>query len=87
MRSKRAEDFKADGNGYEILTGPETFETVHKEIEAKGIRCDVAEITPLPSLTVPVADEDKLEPINQLMEALEENDDVKEVYCNAEFSG
>ncbi len=81
-----AEDFKADESGYEILTDPGTFEKVHREIEAKGILCDVAEITSLPTLTVPISDENQLAAINRLVEALEENDDVKDVYSNAEFS-
>ena len=49
-----AEDFKAEREGYEILTDPVNFEAIHKQVEAKGIRCDVAQITSLPRLTVPV---------------------------------
>src|SRR3989442_1600637 len=33
-----AEDFKAEAQGYEILTGPSAFENVHKKLEAKGIK-------------------------------------------------
>src|SRR5712691_11516469 len=47
-----AEDFKAEPEGYEILTDPAHFETVHKQVEAKGIKCAVAEVTSLPSVTV-----------------------------------
>ena len=43
-----AEDFKAEPQGYEILTEPGNFEAVHKQIETKGIKCDAAEITSLP---------------------------------------
>jgi YebC/PmpR family DNA-binding regulatory protein len=80
-----AEDFKADENGYEILTAPGDFEAVHKKIEAKGIKCEAAEITSLPTLTVPPADSAALAAVNKLIEALEEHDDVKEVFSNAEF--
>ena len=52
-----AEDFKAEPQGYEILTDPAHFEAVHKQIEAKGIKCEAAEITSLPTLTVPLAGE------------------------------
>ncbi|HWH70064.1 MAG TPA: YebC/PmpR family DNA-binding transcriptional regulator, partial [Candidatus Sulfotelmatobacter sp.] len=79
-----AEDFKADADGYEILTEPAQFEAVHKQIEAKGIKPAVAEITSLASLTVPLG-EDQAVPVNRLIEALEDHDDVKEVYSNAEF--
>ena len=58
---------------------------MHKQIETKGIKCEAAEITSLPTLTVPLADAAAIEAVNKLMEALEEHDDVKEVYSNAEF--
>jgi YebC/PmpR family DNA-binding regulatory protein len=80
-----AEDFKADANGYEILTGPGNFEAVLKKIEAAGIKPAGAEITSLPDITVPLNDEPAISAVNKLIDALEENDDVKEVYSNAEF--
>ena len=80
-----AEDFKADENGFEILTAPGDFEAVHKKIEAQGVKCEAAEITSLPTLTVPPADSAALAAVNKLIEALEEHDDVKEVFSNAEF--
>jgi YebC/PmpR family DNA-binding regulatory protein len=80
-----AEDFKAEPQGYEILTEPGNFEAVHQQLEAKGIKCEAAEITWLPALTVPVAGTAAVAAVNKLIEALEEHDDVKEVYANAEF--
>lgn len=79
-----AEDFKADEQGYEILTEPATFEAVHKQIEAKGIKPVVAEINSLPKITVPLNAE-QAAAVNKLIEALEENDDVKDVYSNGDF--
>lgn len=81
-----AEDFKADGDGFEILTEPGAFEAVHKQIEAKGIRCEAAEVTWLPLTATPVTGADTTA-VSRLIEALEENDDVKEVYSNGEFPG
>jgi YebC/PmpR family DNA-binding regulatory protein len=81
-----AEDFKAEPQGYEILTVPGNFEAVHKQIETKGIECEAAEITSLPTLTVPLAGEAAIIAVNQLIDALEEHDDVKEVFSNAEFT-
>jgi len=80
-----AEDFKAEAEGFEILTEPGKFEAVHKQIEAKGIKCASAEVSSLPLLTVSVSATDG-PAVARLIEALEENDDVKEVYSNAEFS-
>jgi YebC/PmpR family DNA-binding regulatory protein len=80
-----AEDFKAEPQGYEILTEPATFEAVHKQLEAKGIGCEAAELTSLPTILVPLADEAGIAAVNKLIEALEEHDDVKEVFSNADF--
>jgi YebC/PmpR family DNA-binding regulatory protein len=80
-----AEDFKAEPQGYEILTEPANFEAVHKQIEGKGIKCEAAEITALPAITVPLTGPTVIAAVNNLIEALEEHDDVKEVYSNAEF--
>jgi YebC/PmpR family DNA-binding regulatory protein len=82
-----AEDFKAEPEGYEILTEPGQFETVHKRMEAKGIKADAAEITALPTVTVPLQDPGAVNAVNKLVDALEDHDDVKEVYSNAEFPG
>lgn len=79
-----AEDFKADADGYEIITEPGQFEAVHKQLEAKGIKPAVAEVTELPTVTVPLQ-EPALTVVNKLLEALEDHDDVKEVYSNVEF--
>ncbi|MGO9201941.1 MAG: YebC/PmpR family DNA-binding transcriptional regulator [Limisphaerales bacterium] len=80
-----AEDFKAEPQGYEIITDPAHFEAVHKQLEAKGIKAEAAEITELPTVTVPLAGEPAAAALNKLIEALEDHDDVKEVYSNAEF--
>lgn len=80
-----AEDFKTDAHGYEILTDAAHFEAIHKQIEAKGIKCEVAEVTFLPELTVPLSDDGAKSAVTRLIEVLEDHDDVKEVYANAEF--
>lgn len=80
-----AEDIKTETEGYEVLTEPGHFEAVHKAIEAKGIKCDAAQVTWLPTLPVAV-DKTTAPTVHRLIEALEEHDDVKEVYTNAEFS-
>ncbi|HXG47651.1 MAG TPA: YebC/PmpR family DNA-binding transcriptional regulator, partial [Methylomirabilota bacterium] len=80
-----AEDFKADADGYEILTEPAAFEAVHKQIEARGIKCEAAAVTYLPTTTCPVTAPDTAAAVTRLLEALEDHDDVKEVYSNAEL--
>jgi YebC/PmpR family DNA-binding regulatory protein len=80
-----AEDFKVDENGYEILTEPANFEAVHKQIETQGVKYEAAEITSLPTILVPLTDDAGIAAVNKLIEELEEHDDVKEVFSNADF--
>jgi YebC/PmpR family DNA-binding regulatory protein len=82
-----AEDFKAEPEGYEILTDPGHFEAVHKQLEAKGIKYASAEVTSLPDLSVPLEDPAAVAAVTKLLDALEDHDDVKEIYSNADFSG
>jgi YebC/PmpR family DNA-binding regulatory protein len=79
-----AEDFKADPEGFEIVTEPANFEAVHKQLEAKGIKPAAAQVTELPMVTVPLTDA-AAATVSKLIDALEEHEDVKEVYSNAEF--
>jgi YebC/PmpR family DNA-binding regulatory protein len=81
-----ADDFKADEDGFEILTDPSHFEAVHKALEQKNLKCEVAEVTSLPMMSVPLRDPNAESAVNKLIEALEDHDDVKEVYSNAEFA-
>jgi YebC/PmpR family DNA-binding regulatory protein len=80
-----AEDFKAEPEGYEVLTDPAHFEAVHKAIEAGNIKPAAAEVTHLPTLTVLLSNAAAVAAVSRLIELLEEHDDVKEVYSNAEF--
>ncbi|HWW03608.1 MAG TPA: YebC/PmpR family DNA-binding transcriptional regulator [Candidatus Acidoferrum sp.] len=80
-----AEDFKVEPEGYEVVTDPAHFEAVHRQIEAKGIKAAAAEVTALASVTVPLPAEPAASAVTRLLDALEDHDDVKEVYSNAEF--
>ncbi len=82
-----AEDFKAEPEGYEIITDPAHFEVVHKQLEAKGVKPAVAGVTALANLTVPLPNDQAVAALNKLIEALEDHDDVKEVHSNAEPPG
>lgn len=80
-----ADDFDADEGGYEILTDPAHFEAVHKAIENKGIKPAAASITELPQLNVQITEVAAVAAVRKLIDALEDHDDVKEVYSNAEL--
>ena len=65
-----AEDFKSEPQGYEILTEPADFEAVHKQIEARNIKYEAAEITSLPTVTVPLNDSAAIAAIDAAKEAI-----------------
>jgi len=77
-----AEDMTTHDDGYEIITDPHQFEAVHKALESKGIKLQAAEVTQLPITPVPVGEEKTARAVLGLVEALEENDDVQNVYAN-----
>jgi len=80
-----AVDFTAEPEGFEILTEPAAFENIHKAVEARGIKPAAAEVTYLPTLSVSVTDPATVRAITKLTDLLEEHEDVKEVYSNAQL--
>jgi YebC/PmpR family DNA-binding regulatory protein len=81
-----ADDMKSDKpDVYEITTSPEGFEKVRKALEDKKIAMDSAEITKIPKTSVPL-DLKKAESVLRLYDALDEHDDVLNVYANFEIS-
>jgi len=76
-----ADDIQVDGGTLEVTTEPATFEDVRKALEAAGVTIENAELTMQPKQTVPVG-EDKAAAVLRLLEALEEEDDVQQVYAN-----
>ena len=80
-----ADDFNADENGYEIVTEPNDFEQVHKAVEEKGIATLSAEVTSI-ALQTTAVDDSGAATVTRLVDELEENDDVSDVFTNAESS-
>ncbi len=76
-----AEDFKSDDKNYEITTAPQDLEKVKEAIQKKGITWQDAEVTMIPSTTIKVIGGDAKQVLG-LVEALEEHDDVQQVYAN-----
>lgn len=76
-----ADDVQVDGKSVEVTTPPAAFEKVKAAMERMGVTVDNAEITMQPKQTVAVG-EDKAAAVLRLMESLEEDDDVQQVYAN-----
>jgi YebC/PmpR family DNA-binding regulatory protein len=77
-----ADDVARDGSSFQVLCAPEALGTVRAAVEDAGIAIDSAEVTMLPKTTVEVEDESSAKKILRLMDALEEDDDVQDVYAN-----
>lgn len=76
------EDVTREGGSYNIITAPEDLEKVKEYFQNKGIPVESAEVTMLPQTTVKVEDPEEAGRILKLMEALEDHDDVQNVYAN-----
>jgi YebC/PmpR family DNA-binding regulatory protein len=76
-----AEDFEATEESFEIKTTPEDFEAVRTALEEAGYELETAEISMIPQNTVKVTGDDAVK-MMKLMEMLESNDDVQDVYAN-----
>jgi YebC/PmpR family DNA-binding regulatory protein len=77
-----ADDVTRDGSSFQVLSAPESLSAVRETVEAAGFTIDNAELTMLPKTTVEVANENDAKKILRLLEQLEDNDDVQDVYAN-----
>ncbi len=77
-----ADDVSRDGSSFQVLTAAEHLATVRDAVEAAGFEVESAELTLLPKTTVAVEDENEAKKILRLVDQLEDNDDVQEVYAN-----
>jgi YebC/PmpR family DNA-binding regulatory protein len=77
-----ADDIEQDGAVFQITSAPEHFGAVRGAVEAAGFTVESAELMLVPKTTVAVDDESKARQVMRLVDALEENDDVQDVYAN-----
>ena len=80
-----ADDVETTELYHEIKTSPESFPTVKGQLEAKGLPLAVAEISMIPSTEVSL-DARKADQMVKLMEAIEDHDDVQNVWANFDFA-
>ncbi|MDX6452864.1 MAG: hypothetical protein QOH16_2913, partial [Gaiellaceae bacterium] len=77
-----AEDIQQDGDVFQVTSAPESLSAVRGAIEAAGFTVDSAELMLVPKTTVAIEDEAKARQVMRLIDALEDNDDVQDVYAN-----
>ena len=81
-----AEDLKTEGDQFEVITDPNDFDVVSEAITTAGIEMAESEVTMIPDVVTEVADVDKAHSIMRFVDALEELDDVQNVYTNFDIS-
>ncbi|KGK87896.1 putative transcriptional regulatory protein [bioreactor metagenome] len=79
-----AQDVEISDEVFEVITTPEDFSAVREELERAGFEFLSADITMIPDTTVSLSMEDS-ELFQKLVDKLEDDDDVQDVYHNAEF--
>lgn len=77
-----AEDFAEEEDSFEILTAPEDFSAVREALEAGGVLMAEAEVTMIPQNYVELTADEDISNINRILDLLDEDDDVQEVYHN-----
>jgi YebC/PmpR family DNA-binding regulatory protein len=77
-----AEDVARDGDVFQVTSPPEELSAVRQAIEAAGLTVESAELQLVPKTTVSIDDEAKARQVMRLIDALEDNDDVQDVYAN-----
>ena len=79
-----AEDFQSEDEVFVVTTTPEDFSKVRETLEGEGIEFLEAQVKMIPD-TYTAIDEETAKKFQKMLDLLEEDDDVQEVYHNAEF--
>ena len=77
-----AEDIADEGDTWRVTSGPADLHLVAKALEDAGIAYDSADLTMLPSQTIPLDNESDARKVLRLIDGLEDLDDVQNVYAN-----
>ena len=78
-----ADDFNdEDEDAFEILTNPDDCGTVREALEKAGLKLDQAEVTMIPQTWVELTDPADIKQMNRILDLLDEDDDVQNVYHN-----
>ena len=77
-----AEDFSEEEDSFEILTDPDDFSAVRDALEKEGIPMSEAEVTMVPQTWATLTNEDDIKKMNRILDLLDEDDDVQNVYHN-----
>ncbi|MBQ4425735.1 MAG: YebC/PmpR family DNA-binding transcriptional regulator [Lachnospiraceae bacterium] len=82
-----AEDFADEEDSYEIITAPEDFSAVLEELQGAKLPIVSADVTMIPQTWVTLSDEQDIKNINRILDLLDDDDDVQNVYHNWDDEG
>jgi YebC/PmpR family DNA-binding regulatory protein len=77
-----ADDVERDGSSFQVTSSPEALTGVREGLVAAGIAFESVELAMVPKTTVAIPDESTAKQVVRLVEGLEDNDDVQDVYAN-----
>jgi YebC/PmpR family DNA-binding regulatory protein len=77
-----ADDVERDGSTIVVSSAPEELMGVREALEAAGLELESVGLSMVPKTTVEIADESTAKAVVRLVEGLEDNDDVQDVYAN-----
>ena len=77
-----ADDFSEEEDSFEITTAPSDFDAVHKALEEAGVAMVSAEVSMIPQTYVTLTEEADIINIGRILDLLDDDDDVQEVYHN-----
>ena len=77
-----AEDVELDGSTYQVSCVPEDLRAVREALESVGLSVESAELAMVPKTTVTIAEQSVAKSVVRLIDGLEEQDDVQDVYAN-----
>ena len=77
-----AEDFEDEEDAYTVYTSPDDFSMVREALEKENIPMVSANISMIPQNYVALTDEDSVKELNRILDMLDDDDDVQEVFHN-----
>lgn len=81
-----ADSYSGAGENFHIITEPHDVGAVRDALEAHGVKVLSADLTLVPQNTIPITDESEANKILRLMDAIDDHDDVQNVYANFDIS-
>jgi YebC/PmpR family DNA-binding regulatory protein len=81
-----AENYEANGANFSVTTEPHDLASVRDALEKQGLKVTSADLTLVPQNTIPITEENEAKKVLRLMDAIDDHDDVQNVYSNFDIS-